>query len=145
MKHDRAQQWTSPLLIIMPALFAAHSEHLLTLELLNCHEGDVVLVPPPASATQVMTAALLSCRALRRRHITDWWLSTSVCAATSRALLHLESLEVDEVQGIDEATLAVLLDEAPRLHELRFYSGPLPYDMLAWLGVPGTPSATRAR
>ena len=36
------------------------------------------------------------------------------------------------MQGIDEATLAVLLDEAPRLHELRFHSSPLPYDVLVW-------------
>ena len=62
--------------------------------------------------------------------IIDWWLSPSVHAATSSALPHLESLELDVVNAIDKAALTVLLDEAPRLHELIFCSTWLTYDVL---------------
>ena len=121
-------------LIALAAVMSTYSGQLHTLELLHSFVAMVAIQPAAASVAATMTAALLSCRSLRRLRIADWWLSTSVRAAASPALPRLESLRVDVVQGIDEPTLAVLLDEAPGLQDLHIRSGsPLPYDVLLWI------------
>ena len=126
------------LLPVVPALISAHSAHLLTLHLSHeDHHGD-----GPGDAVDALrvrqaeslTAALLSCRSLRRVRVTDWCVSTSVHTLTHPALPCLESLHVDVLQRIDEAMLAVLLDEAPLLQELIFDGSPVTYDVLLWAG-----------
>ena len=130
----RGSQWSSSLLTVLPAFVSAYAARLLTLELDHRFDHDGVVDRQPAAIGQQMTAALLSCRSLRRLLISDWWLSVSVAAPPSPALPHLESLHVDVVKGLDEATLAVLLDAAPHLQELTCEWGPLPYDVVLWVG-----------
>ena len=133
-------RWPPRLLTVMPAFVSARSQQLQSLELRHwCGEDveDIFTESPPACATQAMTAAVLSCSLLRRLRLADWWLSRSVRAAVTPALPHFESLEMVVEKGVDEATLAVLLDQAPYLEELVFnsYTGlQLPYDVLAWAG-----------
>ena len=70
-------------------------------------------------------------------HVADWWLSPSASAppSTAPALRYLASLHVDVARGMDEATLAVLLDETSHPQELTLHSGsPLAYDVLVWVG-----------
>ena len=84
-----------------------------------------------------MTSALLSCSSLRKLHVSSEWLSgsTQPPAPHPPALPLLEALELDIVEGIDEATMVVLLDAAPGLEKLLLLNTcPLPYDALVWIG-----------
>ena len=127
-------QWSSALLTVIPAFVSAYAEQLLTLELQHCWDDEEIDEPQPVTIAKAMTAALLSCHSLRRLRITDWWLSPSVAASSSPPLPFLESLELDVLTRLDEATLAVLLDASPHLQELTLLSVALPYDVLVWVG-----------
>ena len=125
----------SGLCTALPAFVSAYASQLLTLNLLHYHSlpGEPI-EPPPASVALAMTAALLSCRSLRRLQVTDWWLSPSVSAPPAPALPHLESLELDITRFMKEATLAVLLDVSPQLQELTIHTSLPPYGVLWWIG-----------
>ena len=125
-------RWPLRLLTVMPAFVTSYSQQLLSLELSRISKDDI-FTDAPSSTAEAMTTALLSCTSLRRLRIADWWLSTTVHAASSPALPCLQSLEMDVMKGLDQPTLAVLLDEAPQLEELVFWSSPLPYDVLVWV------------
>ena len=108
----------------MPPLVSAYAGQLCTLELPygHCDENNDGVAPQPsAAAADAMTAALLSCHSLRRLQVASWWLAPSAsppATASSPALPHLQSLHLDDASSIDEATLAVLLDQSPHLQEL---------------------------
>ena len=94
---------------------------------------------PPARLVEGVTAALLSCRSLRRLAIPNWWLSpfpaAPAAAPASPALPHLQSLHLHVQRVLDEPALAVLLDASPHLQELIILGcRPLPYDVMVWAG-----------
>ena len=81
----------------------------------------------------MVTAALLCCHSLRRLRVSDWWLCNAAPAQAVPAFPYLEALSVDAAVGVDEVTLAVILDSAPHLQELTVSSWPLSWDVLPWL------------
>ena len=139
--HD---QTDARLRTVLPALVSAYAARLVCLEV-DLHryweergrevERDAVMNISGVRDAEAMTAALLSCHSLRRLHITNWWLSPSA-SPPSPALPQLESLhvEVTSTEGIDETTLAVLLDACPHLQELTIQGCLLSYDVLLWIG-----------
>ena len=134
----RVLPWSAALFTALPPLVCAYAGQLLSLVLLHSFRySDVVDPLPGVEIAQAMTSALLQCRSLRRLRVTDWWLSSSAPASAwpSPVFPHLEALQLDVVKGVDEATLAVLLDASPHLQELRFNTACIvPYDILPWIG-----------
>ena len=73
-------RWNSRLFIALPAFLRTYAGQLLSFELLH-YDRDFptsMVERQPASTTETMTAALLSCTSLRRLSIADWWLSTAL-------------------------------------------------------------------
>ena len=132
---DRRGSWSPRLFSILPTFVSAYAAQLLSLELCHRCGEDYLVDPPSVKAAEAMTAALLSCHSLRRLGVSNWWLSTSLPAPPSPALPHLESLQLDVLEALDEATLAVLLDACPQVQELIFNTHSLPYDVLLWVGA----------
>ena len=125
-------------LSLVPTLVSVHAGHLLALDLSLSAIDDAVLDPPqplvPASVAEAFTAALLSCRSLRRLLVTDCWLSMTVPFPSAPAFPDLESLELCVEKAIDLAPHALLLDAAPHLQELTFKASPMPLGFVAWIG-----------
>ena len=141
MGEDRCRfDWCSRLFDVLPAFIRAYAGQLLTLDLYLSRDQAIVdeLQPILISTAQAMTSALLLCHSLRRLRIADWWLSPTPLSPPSPSphpsLPHLEAFHLDVVAGIDEATLATLLDASPHLLELTLSGSPFPYDILPWIG-----------
>ena len=156
------EEWAERLFTVLPAFLCAYSAQLHSLDVqLYCNAGSERDVP--YEPRRQLTAALLSCRELRSLKLDSWWLavapatstpaspsySTTRRSASTSAVLppsasptslcpslpHLEALLMDFPLGVDEATLALLLDVAPHLQELTLGSGPhFPFDVLVWVG-----------
>ena len=154
------EEWADRLFTIIPAFLVAYSAQLHSLDV-QLHyserdERDIAYEP-----RRQLTAALLSCRELRSLKLDSWWLAlapatsrpaspsistwsasashvaapSASAASLSPSLPHLEALLMDFPLGVDEATLALLLDAAPHLQELTLGSGPLfSFDVLPWVG-----------
>ena len=109
----------------LPILVSAYARQLVSLELIvhpHCYTISDCARPAKIAA-EAMTAALLSCRSLRRLLIDGRYLSTTVPAPSTAALTYLESLELYLVEMTHcEDTLAVVLDAAPHLRELTLYT-----------------------
>ena len=128
-------EWSVQLFTLLTAFLSAYAEQLVSLDLTFVDRQKHSELPP-ADLVQALTAALLSCHALRRLRVADSWLSIALPTPPTAALPQLELLEVDvAVGGIDEATLAVLLDAAPHLQELTLKTrGHLFFELLFWVG-----------
>ena len=105
--HMSGGPWSSGRCTALTAFIAAYAGQLLTLNL-DCdpyYNTEAVDASHPASDREALTAALLSCRSLRRLQVNARWRSSSVPAALLPALPHLESLHLDVMGAADEATL----------------------------------------
>ena len=121
------------LFAVLPTFIAAHAALLQTLDLhLEVGDEDLdwsELLPVPAKMATEMTAALLSCRSLRRAELRDWYLSPAAPATRGPAFPHLQALRLDIVLWTDgsERSLALLLDSSPHLQELDLHASSLPH------------------
>ena len=140
---DDRQEWAHRFLLqALQPFLTVYSRQLRTLHLLITRDHNVLsdLHDLLQTIGQTVSAALLQCGQLRSLRVPEWWLyplpqpTPTASSPITPALPHLQTLTLDVVRGVDEVTLAVLLDESHSLQELTLLGSPMPYDVVVWVG-----------